>query len=56
MKEQLNVTKSMGGDACMPMVSVSLVDGYDEESADDSGGRQEGCRLVHDGVPVCHRG
>ena len=56
MKERLNVTKSMGGDACMPMVSVSLVDGYDEESADDSGGRHEGCRLVHDGVPVCHGG
>jgi len=35
MKGRLNVTKSMGGDACMPMVSVSLVDGYDEESTDD---------------------
>ncbi len=54
MKERLNVTKSMGGDACMPMVSVNLVDGYDEESADDSEGRHEGCRLVHGGVPVCH--
>ena len=29
------MTKSMSGDAFMPMVSVSLVDGYDEESADD---------------------
>jgi len=43
MKERLNVTKPMGGDACMPMVSVSLVDGYDEESTDDSGGRHEAC-------------
>jgi len=54
MKGWLNVTKSMRGDAFMLMVSVSLVDGYDEESTDDSEGEHEGCRLVHGGVPVCH--
>jgi len=56
MKERLNLTKSMGGVTCMPMVSVSLVDGFDEEFADDSGGRHDGCGLVHDGVPVCNGG
>ena len=54
MKGQLNVTKSMSGDAFMPMVSLAFVDGYDEESADDSEREHEGCRLVHGGVPVCH--
>jgi hypothetical protein len=42
MKGRLDVIKSMGGDAFMPMVSVSLVDGYGEESADDSEGEHEG--------------
>ena len=54
MKGRLNVTKSMSGDAFMPMVSVSFVNGYDEESADDSEGEHEGCRLVYGGVLVCH--
>jgi len=54
MKRRLNETKSMSSDVFMPMVSVNLVDGYDEESADDSEGEHEGCRLVHGGVPVCH--
>jgi len=34
--------------------ALAFADGYDEESADDSEGEPEGCRLVHGGVPVCH--
>ena len=34
--------------------ALAFADDYDEESADDTEGRREGCRLVHGGVPVCH--
>jgi len=35
--------------------ALASADGYDEESADDTEGRHEGCLLVHGGVLVCHR-
>ena len=34
--------------------ALAFADGYDEESADDSEGEPEGCRLVHGGISVCH--
>jgi len=34
--------------------ALTFADGYNEESADDAGGRLEGCRLVYGGVLVCH--
>ena len=34
--------------------ALTSADDCDEESADDAGGRIEGCRLVYGGVLGCH--
>ena len=54
MRKQLNVAKSMGGDEFMPTATLTFVDDYDGESANDVEGRLKGCRLVCSGVLVCH--
>ena len=54
MKGRLNVTKSILVMRPYPWSALTFADGCDEESADDTEGRHEGCRLVHSGVPVCH--
>ena len=55
MKGRLIVTKFILVTRSYRWSALASTDGYDEESADDTEGRHEGCRLVHGGVPVCHR-